>query len=179
MKTNQKLFLILILMLSMLAQTACSSAMGACPSPTSERKLLTNTEEAYCLLYPAEYSASLPHYIVINPTTGFGDAPGDAWLLISTATASGRTAAQIVDEQIAALGEGFNITRFEVDVNGERAVVVDGLPAQDSARNVFIVHNDRLYNLIFMPWFPNAADPIPLENLYTMTMDTLHFLPQE
>lgn len=179
MKTKQKLFLILILMLSMLSQTACSSKMVACPNPTSETKLLTNADEAYCLLYPAEYSAKLPHYIVINPTIGFGDAPGDAWLLISTAPASGRTAAQIVDEQIAALGEGFNINRFEVDVNGERAVVVDGLPAQDSARNVFIVHHNRLYNLIFMPWYPNAADPTQLEDLYTMVMETLHFLPQE
>jgi len=64
-------------------------------------------------------------------------------------------------------------------VDSEKAVVVDGLPARDSARYVFIVHNDRLYNLIFMPWYPNAAEPTALENLYTMTMDTLHFLPHE
>jgi hypothetical protein len=177
MKTKQRLRLVLILMLSVVVQAACSNAAGACPTPTSETKLLTNAEEGYCLLYPAEYSATLPHYIVINPTIGFGDGPGDAWLLIATAPASGRTAAQIVDEQIAALGEGFNITRLEVEVDGEQAVVVDGLPAQDSARNVFIVHNDRLYNLIFMPWYPNAADPTALENLYASVMDTLHFMP--
>jgi len=179
MKTKQRWRLVLILMLSVLVQAACSNAAGACPTPTSETKLLTNAEEGYCLLYPAEYSATLPHYIVINPTSGFGDAPGDAWLLITTATASGRTAAQIVDEQIAALGEGFNITRFELEVDGEQAVVVDSLPAQDSARNVFIVHNDRLYNLIFMPWYPNAAGPTALENLYTRVMDTFHFSPLE
>jgi len=44
---------------------------------------------------------------------------------------------------------------------------------------VFIVHNERSYNLIFMPWIPNAAGPTPLENLYKMVMDTLHFLPQK
>jgi len=178
MKTKQTLRLVLILMLSVLVHAACSNAAVACPTPTSATKLLTNAEEGYCLLYPAEYSTTLPDYIVINPTSGFGDTPGDAWLLIATATAAGRTAAQIVDEQIAALGEGFNITRFEVEVDGEQAVVVDGLPAQDSARYVFIVHNERLYNLIFMPWYPNAAEPTQLENLYTMVMDTLHFLPQ-
>lgn len=179
MKTKQKLILIMMLMLSMLAQAACSNSTGACPSPTSETKLLTNAEEGYCLLYPAEYSTTAPHYIVINPVSGPGDTFGEAWLYIEITDAAGRTAAQIADEGIAALGEEFNITRFEVEVDGEQAVVVDGLPAQNSARYVFIVHNDRLYNLIFMPWYPNAAEPTALENLYTIAMDTLHFLPQE
>lgn len=180
MKTKQKkLILILILMLTMLAQASCSNSTGACPTPTSETKLLTNAEEGYCLLYPAEYSTTFPGHIVINPASDGGEMIGDAWLYIAMTPASGRTAAQIVDEQIAYLGEGFNITRFEVEVDGEQAVVVDGLPARDSARIVFIVHNDRLYNLFFMPWYPNAAEPTPLENLYMMVMDTLHFLPQE
>ena len=177
MKTKQKL--ILILMLTMLAQAACSNSTGACPTPTSETKLLTNAEDGYCLLYPAEYSTTAPHYIVINPVSGQGDMIGEAWLYIEITDAAGRTAAQIADEGIAALGEGFNITRFEVEVDGEQAVVVDGLPAQDSARYVFIVHNERFYNLIFMPWYPNAAEPTQLENLYAMVMDTLHFLPEE
>ena len=192
MKMKQKL--ILVLMVVALAQAACgtfevavqesvptqvATLEAACPTPTAETKLLTNAEDGYCLLYPAEYSTTIPKYIVINPISSPGDIPGDAWLYIATAAASGRTAAQIADENIAALDEGFNITRFAVEVDGEQAVVVDGLPSLDSARNVFIVHNDRLYNLIFMPWFPNAAEPTSLENLYTMAMDTLHFLPQE
>jgi len=180
MKTKQKLILILMLILTMLAQASCSNSTGACPPPTAETKLLTNAEEGYCLLYPAAYSTTVPHYIVINPISApGGDAIGDAWLYIAMTDASGRTAAQIVDEQIAYLGDGFNIKRFEVEVDGEQAVVVDGLPAQDSARQVFIIHNERLYNLFFMPWYPNAAGPTPLEDLYTMVMDTLHFLTQE
>jgi len=178
MKTKQKSILILIL--TLLAQTACSISKGACPTPSLETKLLTSAEDGYCLLYPAEYSTTVPHYIVINPLSApAGDAIGEAWLYIEITDAAGRTAAQMVDEQIAALGDGFNITRFEVEVDGEQAVVVDGLPARDSARQVFIIHNGRLYNLIFMPWYPNVAEPTALENLYTVTMDSLHFLPQE
>ena len=179
MKTKQKLILSLMLMLTTLAQASCSNSRDACPAPTSETKLLTNAEEGYCLLYPAEYSTTFPDQIVINPASDGGEMPGDAWLYIEITDAAGRTAAQIADEGIAALGEGFNITRFEVEVDGEQAVVVDGLPAQDSARYVFIVHNERLYNLIFMPWHPNAAEPTQLENLYTLVMATLHFLSQE
>lgn len=182
MKTKQKLILILILMLmlmlTLLALASCSNSKGACPTPTSETKLLTNAEDGYCLLYPAEYSTTVPYYIVINPISS-PDMLGEAWLYIAIADAAGQTAAQVADELIAVAGDGFNITRFEVEVDGEQAVVVDGLPAQDSARQVFIVHNERLYNLVFMPWYPNVAEPTPLENLYTMVMDTLHFLPQE
>jgi hypothetical protein len=177
MKTKQNLIGILMLMMILLVQASCSDAKAACPAPTSETKLLTNTEAGYCLLYPAEYSTTVPNYIVINPITAAGDAIGEAWMYTSVTPAGGRTAAQIVDKDIAALGEGFNITQFEVDVDGEKAIVVDGLPAQDSARYVFIVHDDQLYNLIFMPWYPNATEPTALENLYTMVMDTFRFIP--
>ncbi len=190
MKTKQKLILVMIIVV--LAQIACgtfnvsvqesvpspvATLERTCPTPTAETKLLTEAEDGYCLLYPTEYSTSIPQYIIINPISTPGDIPGDAWLYIATADAAGRTAAQIADENIAAAGAGFNITRSEVEVDGEQAVVVDGLPNVDTARNVFITHNGRFYNLIFMPWLPNAAEPTALENLYAMAMDTLHFLP--
>ncbi len=191
MKTTQKLILGMLVVL--LAQAACMiPGMAApenvppqaptledtCPIPTAETKLLTNAEEGYCLLYPAEYSTTVPNFIVINPVSSpAGDMLGDAWLNIATVPALGHTAAQFADEGIAAAGEGFNITRFDMEVDGEQAVVVDGLPGQDSVRYVFFVHNDRLYTLSFLPWYPNAADPTQLEDLYTMVMDTLHFLP--
>ncbi|MCE9645392.1 MAG: hypothetical protein K8S20_05275 [Chloroflexi bacterium] len=189
MKTNQRL--IPIMMAGILIQMACGisgtttpprapsqvpTLEDICPSPTARMGVLTNTEEGYCLLYPAEYSTTVSHFIVINPISSPGDMPGDAWLNIAVAPASGRTAAQFADEAITAAGDGFNITSFDRDVDGEQAVVVDGLPGQDSARYVFIVHNDRLYNLVFTPWYPNAADPTPLEDLFTMVMDTFRFL---
>ena len=194
MKTRQ--ISVLILMLTMLAQAACAPTTSACPNPTPGTKLLTNAEVGYCLLSPAEYSTTEPQTvevdpavvqggtiwqqnIIINPISAPGDIPGDAWLYIEVKDAAGKPAAQMVDEAVTSLGDGFNISTSEVEVNGEQAIVVDGLPGQDSNRQVFIVHNGRLYNLIFMPWFPNPAEPTPLENLYTMVMDTFHFLPQE
>ncbi len=121
----------------------------------------------------------MPGWVVINPTSAPGDAPGDAWLNIQMQDAAGRTVAQFADEIVANAGPSFNITVEDVQVDGSPAIVVDGLPGQDSNRIVMIVHNDRLYTLTFMPWYPNAAEPTPLENLYTMAMDTFHFLPQK
>jgi hypothetical protein len=189
---KQKLIVVMTVVVLVLA--ACGSSEGilptlesspspvatkgdACPTPTAGTTLLTNTEDGYCLLYPAEYSTSMSNFIVINPVSGPGDMPGDAWVYIQVDAAAGRTAAQVVDEEIAVLGPGFNTSRIERMVAGEQAIVVDGLPGQDSARDVFIVHNDRLYSFYFMPWYPNTTDPTPLENLYTMVMDTLHFMP--
>ncbi len=142
-------------------------------------KLLVNEENGYCLLYPAEYSVIPPQLIVINPVNAPGDAPGEAWAEILMEPASGRTAAQVADAQIAEWGADFGITRSEILVDGQQAVVVDGLPGQDSQRKVFVVGNERLYTLAFLPWFPSndPSQPAPLENLYAMIVDTIHFLP--
>ena len=182
---------ILILTLALLVVGACTAAPAtptaipstataeACPTPTAETTLLTEAEDGYCLLYPAAYSTTIPGYIVINPISAPGDIPGDAWVWIDTQDAAGRTAVQAAEAEIMEVGPGFNITRMDVTVDGEEAVVVDGLPAQDSMRRVYMVHDERLYRLSFMPWLPNtdsAAQPA-LEELYAMILDTLHFLP--
>lgn len=174
MHMKQKIRLIFIFFL--LVPAACVPSAGACPSPTLDTELLTNNEDGYCLLYPTKYSTEVPHYIVINPISAPGDTPGDAWVSIETEAAAGRTAALVADQEISAAGQGFNITRTEAQVDGEAAVVVDGLPGPDPWRKVFVVHNDRLYTLTFMPWQPSPQGA-PLEGLYTMIMQTLRFLP--
>ena len=186
---NRKHWLILALMLTMLILPACTpvatqvvptTPSDACPSETADLKLLMNVEDGYCLLYPADYSLNIPHYIVINPIPSPGDIPGDAWASIYMEDAGGRTAAQVADADIAAVGTGFNITKSDVLVDSKQAVVVDGLPGQDSNRRVYIVSNERLYTLMFAPWSPNTNNPgqsTLLEGLYGTIIDTLHFLP--
>lgn len=164
-----------------LAQTACFPAADACPTPTLDTELLTNSEDGYCLLYPTKYSTTVPGYIVINPNERPSDTLGDAWVSIETEAAAGRTAAQVADAQINAAGEGFNITRIETRLDGEKAIMVDGLPGPDSWRKVFVVHGERLYTLTFLPWQPSmegAGQTTPLEDLYTLVIESLHFLSQ-
>ncbi len=152
---------------------------NGCPVATADMALLMNEENGYCLLYPAAYAVNPPRLIIINPINAPGDVPGDAWVNITAEPASGRTAAQAADAQITEAGEGFNITRSEILVDGTQAIVVDGLPGPDSWRKVFTVANDRLYTMEFQPWFPShdPSQPTPLENLYTTIIDTIHFLP--
>src|SRR5215208_3025279 len=129
-----------------------SPSTGACPSETADLKLFKNADDGYCLLYPAEDTSTPPYLIIINPNGMPGDVPGDAWVQISAEGASGRTVEQVADEQIAAAGAGFNITLDQIVMDGKQAVVVDGLPGPDSWRKVFIVANDHLYTLFFLPW---------------------------
>ncbi|MBW7917880.1 MAG: hypothetical protein H3C52_01090 [Anaerolineales bacterium] len=147
-----------------------------CPAATMDTKLMVSAENGICLLYPAEFAWDGATLIVLNPTGMAGDAPGDAWLLTSISEAGGQTAAQIADAQIAEIGAGPEIVRTELTIGGKPAVLVDGMPAQDSARYLYVVNNDRLYRFEFMPWYPeNGATP--LEKLYQTLVDTLHFLP--
>ena len=172
--------LILILMLTMLVQAACAPSANACPTVTSDTKLLTNTQDGYCLLYPAEHAADRPGWVVINPNPSLLDAPGEAWVNISVQDAAGRTIAQIADEMLTTADPAFNLTLVEIEVDGSPAIVVDGLPGIDSNRIVMMIRNDRLYSLTFMPWYPSSAGTgqiTPLEQLYETIIQSIHFLP--
>ena len=168
---------------------ASSTSIGACPSETADLKLFMNADHGYCLLYPTVHTAIPPYMIVINPTGLAGDMPGDAseiligaipgdaWVNINVEAASGRTATQVADGQIAEAGAGWNITRSEILIDGKQAVVVDGLPRPVPLRAVFIVDNDRLYTLSFLRMSPNIEVFAQLEELYAAVIDTFHFLP--
>ena len=150
-----------------------------CPTAGDGFELHVSTADGYCLLYPADAVVVPQRFIVINPSSATADTLGDAWVDIQVEPAAGRDAAQVADARIAEAGEGFGILRSEILLGGQPAVVVDGLPAPDSWRTVFVANDDRLYTLTFQPWFPSTdpAQPTPLENLYTTVVDTIHFLP--
>jgi hypothetical protein len=169
---------VVLQVLSTLSFPVSSTSTGACPSETADLKLFMKAEDGYCLLYPTEDSIGLPALIIINPNgAAGGDMPGDAWAQITVEDASGRTVTQVADEKIAEAGEGFNITQSEILIDGKQAVVVDGRPAQDPSREVFIVANDRLYTLYFLPWDPRADWFSELEKLYSSVIASFHVLP--
>jgi hypothetical protein len=160
--------------------SATLASTDTCLAETTELKLFINTDDGFCFLYPINNAPLPPYMVVINPNgiSGGDFLPGDAVVIVNVEAASGRTAAQAADEKIAEAGEGFNITRTEIMIDGKQAIVVDGLPAQDPWREVFIVGNDRLYTLFFEPWTPNADWFSDLERLYSSVIDSFHiFLP--
>lgn len=129
------------------------------------------------------YSLYLPKVYGVTPQTdsqvaifpqGEGN-PGGAW--ISVEPANGGTAEQIVEAVKNDLGPGFNVSIGTVlDIEGAQALIVNGLPGQDPNRQLFMVHGDRLYHIIFTPDDPIAADAYrQMEDLYAMIVNTFHF----
>src|SRR3990172_7453752 len=162
---------------SALALAACSPVTeDPCPTPTAETRLYMNEEDGYCFLYPATAYATIPHFVVINPVPpgSVGDVIGDGWLSIEMRSANGLTAAEVADGEINTLPPGgFDIVRTGIEIDGVPAVVVDGLPGPDSWRRVFVVANDRVYTLIFLPWGHVEG----LEEMYALAVRTLRFTP--
>ncbi|MBV6391969.1 MAG: hypothetical protein KPEEDBHJ_01185 [Anaerolineales bacterium] len=161
------------------AISAAPTFDNLCPAAKDGFNPHVSEADGYCLLYPADAVVVPQRFIVINPASATADTLGDAWVDIQVESASGRSAAQVADAKIAEAGEGIGVTRSEILLGGEQAIVVDGLPAPDSWRVVFAVHNDRLYTLTFQPWFPSndPNQPTPLETLYATIVDTLRFMP--
>ncbi len=56
------------------------------------------------------------------------------------------------------------------------AIVLSGLPGQDVNRQLFVVYNDLLYHITFVPDTPQVGTPYwQMEDLYAMIVNTFHF----
>ena len=91
--------------------------------------------------------------------------------------AAGRSAGQVADELIAR--QGFETDRSTFTLDGEHAVMLASVPAQDSLRMIMIVHEGRLYDLRFV--LPYPGDPVEVieqfEHLYTTVIGSFTFIP--
>jgi hypothetical protein len=64
-------------------------------------------------------------------------------------------------------------------MDGEKAIVLDGLTGQDPNRQVVVVHNDTLYTLYFV--LMDRDDPdvyAQAEELYNTVIQTFNFRPE-
>lgn len=152
-----------------------------CPEPTGATELLRNEEHGYCLLYPAGFSTEAS---TETQTTLFVDSlmnTEDPKLFIEVTDAGGRTAEEIVDEVAAEFGGGFDIERtFGLLLGGEPASMLDKVPGQDLSRQIFAVHNGRLYKLTFAPSDEAMGEVYTeMEALYELVTESFSFLAEE
>src|SRR3990172_6286099 len=153
-----------------------------CPSVTVGTQLLTRERMGYCVLYPEGYIEvdSDPTQVCLVPGEPYM-ACHSAQAFFNVEDAAGLSASQLADRMIAdaeAVVPGISIQRTSLTVGGEDAVVLDGLPGVASTRNIVVVHDDRLYALIFV--WPDAGDPLAVERterLFTTVIDSFAFLP--
>jgi hypothetical protein len=122
-----------------------------------------------------------------NPESIMLLAPGEghpsesrAAAFIMVEPADGRTAdqvaSQLAEETRVLMGESYSgMDTTVLEISGELAYALTGLPGQDINRRVFVVHNDQLYTLMFVPDNPSAAAYSQMQDLYAMVTNTFNF----
>lgn len=127
----------------------------------------------------AQVNQGAENYVAIVAPTGSGGHPGIAMLTVEPA--NGQTSDQIVQQVIestkAQMGAGYEVPiPTAMGIDGSLGIAVSGLPGQDVTRQLFIVHNDLLYHIIFSPEDPQAGEPYQqMEDIYAMVVNTFNF----
>ena len=130
-----------------------------------------------CFSYPEGYT-QLPYedtVEIIGPELPAPDLRGLFWR--EKSDAYDRTAEVIADQDMTAAGIS-SVSRSFVTLDGEEAVVLDGMPGQDFQRRVYVVHDQTLYVLAFMPTrSENREASDQLEALYAAVINSWTWSP--
>jgi hypothetical protein len=135
--------------------TSVPQALENTPAPTSvndtaELSASDSDRLGLCFSYPQGYTQlpSTDMVEIVAPDNPGTDTKGLFWIEISDAY--DRTAEVIADQDMT-YATGVDVGRWTVTLDGEQAVVLDGMPGQDLQRRVYVVHEQTLYVLAFMP----------------------------
>ncbi len=138
-----------------------------------------NQTYGYSLYLPKTYEileTDARSMVVMAPGVGH---PGEqrAAAFIYVEPANGRTVEQVVAQVKADAGPGFDFPPdTAMGLDKALALVVSGLPGQDVNRQLFVVYNDLLYHITFVPDTPKVgASYWQMEDLYAMIVNTFHF----
>ena len=196
---NHKYFLsILLLAISSLLLNACDfsfevlstqtsipavsdpQVLESTPVPVSVKdtaQWFSSDQLGLCFSYPEGYT-QLPYEDtaeIIGPELPSPDLRGLFWL--EKSDAYDRTAEVIADQEMT-YAAGLNVDRWTVPLGCEQAVVLDGMPGQDLQRRVYVVHDQTLYVLAFMPTrSENKEASDQLEALYAAVINSWTWSP--
>jgi hypothetical protein len=140
-------------------------------------ELFSSDQLGLCFSYPQGYT-QLPYddtVEIVAPELPGSDLRGLFWL--ERSDAYDRTAEVIADQDMKAAGIP-SVGRSFVTLDGQPAVVLDGMPGQDLQRRVYVVHDGTLYVLAFMPTrSENKAASDQMEALYTAVTSSWAWSP--
>ena len=140
-------------------------------------QLYKNDAQGYSVYVPKSYTVTRQEG---NTVVIMAPAPANAprgLAYITVEPAKGRTAEQALEAAKSQFGPGFDVPVPEARaIDGTVGFTVTGLPGQDPNRQLFMVHGDRLYHLLFMPDDPQAGDAYrQMQDVYAMIVNTFHF----
>lgn len=168
-----------------LTMAACASTATPLSAPTAvppaddaiATVVLPNEEYGYRLRYPAVYELVIisDRLVCFTPTPlGCFEEPGSAWL--EAKEAGGQTLANIADEVTAGANLSIEVTRTDVKIGDDDAILLDDIYAADVYRKLVILHNGRFYIFTFVGWTEVSEDFPRLQTLYSTLIESLTFL---
>lgn len=142
----------------------------------------TNDVLGFSVYVPKDYeiiSSTENSGLFLAPGQGHPDE-NRAAAFYSVEPANGRTAEQVAtqlaEQTKVQMGTGYTGAGITImNIGGEPAYSVSGLPGQDTNRQLFMVHNDQLYTFMFIPDGPQASAYTQMEDVYAMIVNTFHF----
>lgn len=160
---------------------AAGNVQTDCSQPIADQALVRNEAAGYCFTIPvgyeAEFSEDTTGVVVRAPVTSAGDR---VRLLLYVEKALGRSLAQVTAQTLAdyAIPGMEGEVSSNVSVGGEPATVIRKLPGQDPNRRVMVVHDGRVYEMMFIPDHPEMGQAYEeMEALFTAVMDSFTFIP--
>jgi len=205
MKYHKHILSILLLAVSSLSLNACSFSFEVLSTPTSTppvADVFTPTPQALestpaqasvnhtaelasndsdrlglCFSYPQGYMQipNIDTVEIVGPDIPGTDTKGLFWIEISDSY--DRTAEKIAEEDLT-FAAGVDVGRWTVTLGGEPAFILNGMPGQDLQRRVYVVHQQTLYVLAFMPTrSENQAAGDQMEALYTTVTNSWAWSP--
>ncbi|MCB8944148.1 MAG: hypothetical protein H6658_10375 [Ardenticatenaceae bacterium] len=152
-----------------------ASETAVCPPATDEMALLQNPANGYCLLYPADYQVVETAESAINIVKDSLLNTSDPRFGLTVEAANGRTASQMAEAEIANFptDQWPDVQRSTITLDGVTAEMVDNLPGQDLHRRLFLVHEDRLYQMFFSP----VDKPDQMQPFFDNLIASFHFVP--
>ena len=140
-------------------------------------ELFSSDRLGLCFSYPQGYT-QIPDsdtVEIVAPDLPGTDTRGLFWLEMSN---SYQRTAEVIADQEMTYAAGLDVGRWTVTLDGEQAVVLDGMPGQDLQRRVYVVHQQTLYILGFMPTrSENKAASEQMEALYTAVTSSWAWSP--
>lgn len=139
----------------------------------------TNQVYGYSFFIPKSYEiveTDPANVMILGPGKGHPSEERSA-AFVYVKPANGQAVEQIVEQFKADIGPGFEIQPgTALGLDKTLALVLGGLPGQDSNRQLFAVYNDLLYNIYFVPDNPKVGEAYrQMEDLYDQIVNTFHF----
>ena len=169
------------------SETVAPPSTADCPTPSESTRLYTSDAEGWCFLYPAaltlQETSPRPHEATFV-SAPLDPAAMESMVVRLTASANG-PADGMNSGQYASAWLDLNMPGRDplekfIDINGQKAAVLDNLPGYAPEQGAFIVANDRRYQITLSPQIADAGEMAKLaqETWDTVTQSLVFFPPQ-